>query len=123
MRIRFSVRELTVLLGLLNAVLSIGQDVGTLVLEKEIALPGVEGRIDHFSVDVPGERLFIAALENGSVEVVDTRQGERTAEVKGLEEPQRQQKAVRRLQIPRPAGRSGYNFGANRHQFAHGWRH
>ena len=88
MRIRFLLRQLTLLLGLLSAVLSMGQDVGPLLLEKEIALPGVEGRIDHFSVDVPGERLFIAALENGSVEILDTRQGKRTAEIKGLEEPQ-----------------------------------
>jgi hypothetical protein len=88
MRIRFLVRQLTVLLGLLNAVLSMGQDVGPLLLEKEIALPGVAGRIDHFSVAVAGRRVFIAALENGSVEILDTRQGERTAEIKGLEEPQ-----------------------------------
>jgi DNA-binding beta-propeller fold protein YncE len=88
MRIRFLVREVTLLLGLLSAVLSMGQDVGPLLLDKEIPLPGVEGRIDHFSVDVPGERLFIAALENGSVEILDARQGERTAEIKGLEEPQ-----------------------------------
>jgi DNA-binding beta-propeller fold protein YncE len=88
MRIRFLVREMTLLLGLLSAVLAMGQDVGPLFLEKEIALPGVEGRIDHFSVDVPGERLFIAALGNGSVEILDTRQGERTAELKGLKEPQ-----------------------------------
>jgi hypothetical protein len=88
MRIRFLVREIMFLLGLLSAVLSMGQDVGPLLLEKEIALPGVEGRIDHFSVDVAGERLFIAALENGSVEILDARKGERTAEIKGLEEPQ-----------------------------------
>jgi hypothetical protein len=80
--------KMTLLLGLLSAALSMGQDVGPLLLEKEIALPGVEGRIDHFSVDVPGQRVFIAALENGSVEILDTRQGERTAEIKGLEEPQ-----------------------------------
>ena len=65
-----------------------GEEVGPLLLEKEIALPGVQGRIDHFSVDVPGQRVFIAALENGSVEILDTRQGERTAEIKGLKEPQ-----------------------------------
>ncbi len=79
---------MTLLLALLSAALSMGQNVGPLLLEKEIVLPGVEGRIDHFSVDVPGQRLFIAALENGSVEIIDTRQGERTAEIKGLEEPQ-----------------------------------
>ena len=88
MRNRFLVREMTLLLGLVNAVLSMGQEVGPLLLEKEIALPGVEGRIDHFSVDAPGQRLFIAALENGSIEILDTRKGERTAEIKGLEEPQ-----------------------------------
>jgi DNA-binding beta-propeller fold protein YncE len=82
------VREMTLLLGLLSAAVSMGQDVGPLVLEKEIALPAVEGRIDHFSVDVPGERLFIAALENGSVEILDTRLGQRTAQIKGLKEPQ-----------------------------------
>ena len=88
MRIRFLACEMTLLLGLLSAVLSMGQEVAPLLLEKEIALPGVEGRIDHFSVDVPGQRVFIAALENGSVEILDTRQGERIAEIKGLKEPQ-----------------------------------
>jgi DNA-binding beta-propeller fold protein YncE len=88
MRIRFLLREMTLLLALLSAVSSMGQDVRPLLLEKEIPLPGVEGRIDHFSVDVPGQRLFIAALENDSVEILDTRRGERAAEIKGLEEPQ-----------------------------------
>jgi len=80
--------EMSLLLGLLSAGSSMGQEIGPLVLEQEIALPGVEGRIDHFSVDVPGQRLFIAALENGSVEILDTGQGERIAEIKGLKEPQ-----------------------------------
>jgi WD40 repeat protein len=64
------------------------QDASPLHLEKEIPLPGVEGRIDHFSVDVLGQRLFVAALENGTVEVVDVRRGERSAGIKGLSEPQ-----------------------------------
>src|SRR5215469_2969100 len=63
-------------------------DRSPLRLEKEIALAGVEGRIDHCSVDVPGKRIFIAALGNGTVEVVDLAKGERTAEIKGLKEPQ-----------------------------------
>jgi DNA-binding beta-propeller fold protein YncE len=75
-------------MGLLNASFSPAQGAGALVLEKEIALPGVEGRIDHFSVDIPNQRLFVAALENGSVEILDIRRGERAAEIKGLEEPQ-----------------------------------
>jgi DNA-binding beta-propeller fold protein YncE len=81
------------LLGLLAATIvalssAYAQNTSPLHLEKEIPLPGVEGRIDHFSVDVLGQRLFVAALENGTVEVVDVRRGERSAEIKGLSEPQ-----------------------------------
>jgi DNA-binding beta-propeller fold protein YncE len=85
---RFSVRGMTLFLVLLNALVCPGQDAGPLSLEKEIPLPGVEGRIDHFSVDVPNQRLFVAALENGSVEILDIRRGDRTAEIKELKEPQ-----------------------------------
>jgi DNA-binding beta-propeller fold protein YncE len=88
MRNRLSLHAMTLFLELLNASLCLAQGAGPLVLQKEIALPGVEGRIDHFSVDVPNQRLFVAALENGSVEILDTRRAERTAEIKGLEEPQ-----------------------------------
>ena len=73
---------------LLNVISAEAKDLGPLRLEKEIPLPGVEGRIDHFSADEAGQRLFVAALGNGSVEIVDLRKGERTAEIKGLEEPQ-----------------------------------
>jgi DNA-binding beta-propeller fold protein YncE len=88
LRIRFLLHKLALLLALLSAVSASGQDAAALHLEKEIPLPSVEGRIDHFSVDVPGQRLFIAALGNGSVEILDIRQGERIAEIKGLQEPQ-----------------------------------
>jgi hypothetical protein len=88
MRIRSLLGNLVFLLVLLSVVSAIGEDPGPLRLEKEIPLPSVEGRIDHFSADDTGQRLFIAALGNGSVEIVDLRKGERTAEIKGLEEPQ-----------------------------------
>lgn len=65
-----------------------GEENKPLRLEKEIPLPGVEGRIDHFAADDTGLRLFIAALGNGSVEIVDVQKGQRTAEVKDLKEPQ-----------------------------------
>jgi len=87
-RIRFLLGTMVFLLALLRAVSASGEDPGSLRLEKEIPLPGVEGRIDHFSADVAGQRLFVAALENGSVEILDTRRGERIAEIKGLKEPQ-----------------------------------
>jgi DNA-binding beta-propeller fold protein YncE len=80
--------DIIFLLALVNALSASGEVPGPLHLEKEIPLPGVEGRIDHFSADDTGQRLFIAALGNGSVEILDTRKGERIAEIKDLDEPQ-----------------------------------
>jgi DNA-binding beta-propeller fold protein YncE len=57
-------------------------------LKETIALPGVEGRIDHFAFDVAGERLFICALGNNTVEVLDLRKGKRTHSINGLGAPQ-----------------------------------
>jgi hypothetical protein len=61
---------------------------GSLRLEREIPLPGVNGRIDHLAADVAGQRVFVAAHDNGSLEIVDLAQGKRTAEIKDLKEPQ-----------------------------------
>ena len=61
---------------------------GSLRLDRVIPLPGVEGRIDHLAADVKGQRVFVAALGNGTVEVVDVAQGKRTGQIKGLKEPQ-----------------------------------
>ena len=63
-------------------------DFTWLSLEKEIVLPGVQGRIDHLSADVPGKRLFVAALGNGTIEVLDLTKNERTTQIPGLLEPQ-----------------------------------
>ncbi|HEY2422791.1 MAG TPA: hypothetical protein VGH55_01735, partial [Chthoniobacterales bacterium] len=72
----------------LPAFTSRGQNVGSLKLQRKIPLPGVIGRIDHFSADTAGKRLFVAALGNGSVEVVDVESAERISQIKGLKEPQ-----------------------------------
>src|SRR5689334_20757187 len=55
---------------------------------QTIALPGVEGRIDHMAVDLKDERLFVAALGNNTVEVVDLRAGKRVRSIPGFHEPQ-----------------------------------
>ena len=60
----------------------------TLMLKKTIALPGVKGRIDHLTVDQPGNRLFLAALGNGTIEVIDLTAGRRIHSIDGLNEPQ-----------------------------------
>jgi DNA-binding beta-propeller fold protein YncE len=88
MRIRALFCDIAFPLALASALSASGEVPGPLHLEKEIPLPGVEGRIDHLSADDPGQRLFVAALGNGSVEIVDTRRGERVAAIKGLDEPQ-----------------------------------
>src|SRR5438874_13654338 len=60
----------------------------TLTLERTIPLPGVEGRIDHFSLDTAGRRLFVAALGNNTVEVVNLTEGKVDHSIPGLAEPQ-----------------------------------
>src|SRR6266404_8576597 len=59
-----------------------------LQLKQTIALPGVEGRIDHFALDAAGERLFVCALGNNTVEILDLRKGERIHSITGLGAPQ-----------------------------------
>src|SRR6516225_5599984 len=60
----------------------------SLRLEKTIELPDVQGRIDHMSVDVKGQRLFVSALGNNTVEVIDVKAGKRVKTITGLAEPQ-----------------------------------
>jgi DNA-binding beta-propeller fold protein YncE len=55
---------------------------------QTIPLSGVEGRIDHLAFDVKGQRLFVAALGNNTVEVIDLRAGKRVHTITGLHEPQ-----------------------------------
>jgi len=59
-----------------------------LTLRQTIPLPAVEGRIDHFAFDATGQRLFVCALENNSVEVIDVRKGARIHSISGLGSPQ-----------------------------------
>ena len=57
-------------------------------LVQTIPLAGVEGRIDHFALDAKGKRLFVAALGNNSVEVVDLTAGRVAQQIKDLQAPQ-----------------------------------
>lgn len=61
---------------------------GSLRPEREIPLPGVEGRLDHLAADVAGQRVFVAAHDNGTLEIIDLAQGKRVSEIKDLKEPQ-----------------------------------
>jgi DNA-binding beta-propeller fold protein YncE len=64
------------------------QSAAPLKLKQTIPLSGVEGRIDHFAFDPAGERLFVCALDNNTVEVLDLRKAERIHSITGLVAPQ-----------------------------------
>ena len=53
-----------------------------------IPLPNVSGRIDHLAFDARRQRLFVAALGNDTLEVLDTAKGVHQRSVPGFHEPQ-----------------------------------
>ena len=55
---------------------------------QTIPLDRVEGRIDHFGLDAKGKRLFVSALGNNTVEVVDLAAGKVTNHISNLRAPQ-----------------------------------
>jgi YVTN family beta-propeller protein len=59
-----------------------------LVLETKIPLGEINGRIDHLSVDVKRQRLFVAELGNNSLGVIDVAAGKVLRTISGFSEPQ-----------------------------------
>ncbi len=59
-----------------------------LELATTLPLGNVEGRIDHLAWDAKNGRLWIAALENNSVEVLDPASGKAVHRIRSLREPQ-----------------------------------
>lgn len=57
-------------------------------LMQTIPIPDVRGRIDHMAIDVTGKRLFVAALGNNSVEVIDLEHGKTIHTIPDVKEPQ-----------------------------------
>jgi hypothetical protein len=78
-----------ILLPIVMPALAQRQSSPALELKSRINLPNVIGRIDHFGVDIQGQRLFVAAFDNHTVEViandysVPTAYGHRQVLVKG----------------------------------------
>jgi hypothetical protein len=66
------------------------QEIGKqyLILEKEIALPNIKGRIDHIDINIKDQIAYVAALGNNTLEVVDLKNGKVTGSISGLDEPQ-----------------------------------
>ena len=65
-----------------------GEGQAALVLTRSIEMPRVEGRIDHLTIDLSQQRLFVAALGNDTVEVIDGRAGTWLRRSAGFHEPQ-----------------------------------
>lgn len=65
-----------------------GQIKQPLALVQTIPIPDVKGRLDHLWVDVGSKRLFVAGLENGSVEVIDLRSAKWLRTIPGFQKPQ-----------------------------------
>lgn len=60
-----------------------------LILTAQLPLPGVHGRFDHFAFDpVEPGRVFISALGNNSVEVINLVEGTEVHRITGIPEPQ-----------------------------------
>ncbi len=59
----------------------------SLVLKATVPLPGVSGRFDHFAVDTNSHRIFVAALGNDTIEVIDSAAGKRLHTITGLHKP------------------------------------
>lgn len=59
-----------------------------LQLAATIEMPGVKGRIDHLAADPARRRLFVAALGNDSIEVLDLAHDRREKSLPGFREPQ-----------------------------------
>jgi hypothetical protein len=63
------------------------QESPALFLKTHIPLPNVNGRIDHLGVDVKGQRLFVATVDNHTLEVIDLKSGQRVHTITDLAEP------------------------------------
>jgi hypothetical protein len=76
--------------GLLAAFLvpAYGEDKLTLRLVQTIPIPGVNGRLDHMAVDLEQQRLFVAAVANGTLEVLDLRAGKVINSISGIKDAQ-----------------------------------
>jgi hypothetical protein len=67
-----------------------GQDQLPLQLIQKVPIPNVKGRLDHFGLDLVGQRLFVAALgeDQNTVEVIDLKSGKWIASIPGQSKPQ-----------------------------------
>jgi DNA-binding beta-propeller fold protein YncE len=81
-------RDGVIVLSLIASAVAVPSAREPLAAAGRIELPGVEGRFDHFAYDAATGRLFVAALGNNSIEVIDARAAKRGMSARGVDEPQ-----------------------------------
>ena len=67
--------------------LAFGQS-SALPLTQRIALPNVDGRMDHMGIDIAGQRLFATAFDNHTLSVIDLKAGRQISLIPNLDKPQ-----------------------------------
>jgi hypothetical protein len=70
------------------AIQTSAQEKQALRLVQTIPLPGVTGRLDHMGVDLEAKRLFVAAVANNTLEVVDLTGGKVIRSLAGFKDTQ-----------------------------------
>jgi DNA-binding beta-propeller fold protein YncE len=70
-----------------HAPAAVAADKAPLRLVDTIPMPGIDGDFDHFSVDVKGNRLFLAAEEHHTIEVFDLHSGKMVHSITGFDTP------------------------------------
>src|SRR6185503_9861184 len=87
-RERHFMRISTAGLALMLMAIHAGAAQEPLALVRSIDLPRVEGRIDHLAFDAATQRLYIAALGNNTVEVLDSSAAVHLKSLLGFRQPQ-----------------------------------
>src|SRR5215471_1355816 len=75
------------ILALSIAVASQTGPSGPIQLKSSVPIPGVKGAFDHFAADIKGNRLFLAAEGNKTVEIFDLQTGTHLQSVGGFDVP------------------------------------
>src|SRR5438309_4638719 len=83
-----SVMRVPIVVAVVLVAMQLSSAQEPLTFARSIELPRVEGRIDHLAFDATGQRLFVAALGNNTVEVLDVKNGTHLKSLTGFREPQ-----------------------------------
>jgi len=80
-------RSISILLCVCTRLFAAGAPASTLELVARTDLPGISGDVDHMAIDTAGQRLFLAAEDNGTLRVIDLRTHKLERTVRGFHTP------------------------------------